>query len=84
MVLDSITTKTNEKKPLISMSSQSTGRDRQVNTQLLFCFFNGMSSVMELYIEHMNAKRKECLDAGKERIHKECSIEGLLELTFEN
>lgn len=31
----------------------------------------------------MNAKRKECLDAGKERIHKECSIKELLELDFE-
>lgn len=58
MVLDSITTKTNEKKRLISMSSQSTGRDRQVNTQLLFCFFNGMSSVMELYIEHNECKKE--------------------------
>lgn len=60
MVLDSITTKTNEKKPLTPMSSQSTGRDRQVNTQLLLLllFFNGMSSAMELYIEH-NKCRKE-------------------------
>lgn len=45
------------------MSSQSAGRDRQVSTQFSF---NGMSSVMELCIEHNKCRKNALMQEGEE------------------